>query len=40
MDTITSELLKTDLKFTTKKVKELLDKIWRCEKVSQDWKMD
>jgi len=37
-DTITAELLKADLKFTTDIAKELIDTIWSLEKVPCKWK--
>ena len=37
-DMIIAELLKADLEFTTDRVKELVDLIWRLEKVPFKWK--
>jgi len=37
-DLVRAERLKADLEFTTDKVKELIDMIWRLEKVPVKWK--
>ena len=37
-DLVTAEHLKADLEFTTDKVKELIDMIWKLEKVPVKWK--
>ena len=37
-DMITAELLKSDLEFTTDRVKKLIDTIWSLEKVPLKWK--
>ena len=37
-DTITAEVLKVDLEFTTDRAKELIDTIWSLEKVPRKWK--
>ena len=38
IDSITAELLKADIEFSTKKVHQLLQKIWKQEKIPKNWK--
>ena len=38
IDDITSEMLKADINFTAKRVKELLDKVWEQEKTPEKWR--
>ena len=38
IDSITAELLKADVKYTSVKVKKLIDMIWRQETVPKNWK--
>ena len=38
IDSITAELLKADIEFSTKKVHQLLQKIWKQEKIPMNWK--
>ena len=38
IDSITAELLKADIEFSTQKVHQLLQKIWQQEKIPMNWK--
>ena len=38
IDNITAELLKADIDFSTKKIHQLLQKIWKNEKIPRKWK--